>query len=512
MAIYKVYTGNPVFAGSDFYIHKRKRDIGKAANGNHMSDKDIAQVFSRQKEQAGEASKTHYKTLFLENLKLNNSSLALLSESFEEDTESIIAEIDKQLKQKLQATVNQQELEKLMGYYKSSAKASKDLLSGSREATAAFNSILQNLADATALIHGEYGAALASLLVYYKQDGRRKMSLAQMGERLSDAVSDFVNRNPAIPLDEAKIINAVQALARLGQSFSEGQTSTGRDIVKSNITKVVDSAFQTGFSEVIGSQLQSIAELRVKEELSKIVGSETVQVQKSDLQGYLTELQGDKAAGKTDILHPNVSVTIDKSAVTPNGGNIKMDIGISNKFYRSFAFPGASYDGQRLHFSSGSGGTLKEALETLFETDFQHYIAYNTLFQGASGLPAATIALQDILLTRQITRLFASRGGVEDFSQYVIVNGQVVSIWGLIQYALNNQVGLSASMDNDMSQGMVLHIQGRKEIFTHQSEKNARIRVPAVNAAINKATIMATVRVEKLITAIPETEIMQVQG
>ena len=54
---------------------------------------------------------------------------------------------------------------------------------------------------------------------------------------------------------------------------------------------------------------------------------------------------------------------------------------------------------------------------------------------------------------------------MEDFSQYVIVNGQVVSIWDLIQYALNNQVGLSASMDNDMSQGMVLHIQGRKEIF-----------------------------------------------
>ena len=79
MAQYKVYTGNPVFVGADFYIHKRKRDIGKAANGDHMGDKDIAQVFSRQKEQAGEAAKTFYKSLFLENLKLNNNSMELFS-------------------------------------------------------------------------------------------------------------------------------------------------------------------------------------------------------------------------------------------------------------------------------------------------------------------------------------------------------------------------------------------------------------------------------------------------
>jgi hypothetical protein len=43
-------------------------------------------------------------------------------------------------------------------------------------------------------------------------------------------------------------------------------------------------------------------------------------------------------------------------------------------------------------------------------------------------MAAANIALNDILLTRQINRIFASRGGVKDFSQYVLVNGMVVSI------------------------------------------------------------------------------------
>ena len=149
---------------------------------------------------------------------------------------------------------------------------------------------------------------------------------------------------------------------------------------------------------------------------------------------------------------------------------------------------------------------MKEALQTLFETDWQHYLAYNVLFQGSESLPAATIALQDILLTRQISRLFATRGGVKDFSQYVIVNGQVVSIWDLIMYAIDNNVGASTSMDKRGSQAVVLHIDGRKDIFSYSREINARKRVPGVNKAINKATVMATVRVEKLAEAIPKTE------
>lgn len=508
MAQYKVYTGNPVFVGADFYIHKRKRDIGKAANGDHMGDKDIAQVFSRQKEQAGEAAKTFYKSLFLENLKLNNNSMELINSVFEDDTGSMLEEIDKQLKKKLQAAINQEELSKLMALYKDSAKQSSELLSGTRQATAAFNNIVQNIADAALLVKGDLGTALASILTFYKGHGNRRMTLQDMGQNLSMAVNDFAKAYPYIPLEEAKIYEVVMALNRLAKSFTTGKTSTDKDIVDSNIADVVDSMFSRGFSEVIGSQLNSVAGLAINSELAKIKGSDTVQVQKSDIKGYLTELEGNAHAGKTDYEFPNVSVAIDKTKATPTGGEIKMSIGISNKFYRSSDFPGRAYAGQRIHFSSGSGGTVKEVLSSLLETNFQHYLAYNTLFQGASGLPAATIALQDIILTRQITRLFATRGGVKDFSQYVIVNGQVVSIWDLLQYASNTNVGLSKSMDKNSSQAVSLHIAGRTDIFEYAKEDNARVRVPNVNRVINKATVSAEVRLEKLVEAIPETEVI----
>ena len=75
-------------------------------------------------------------------------------------------------------------------------------------------------------------------------------------------------------------------------------------------------------------------------------------------------------------------------------------------------------------------------------------------------------------------------------------------------YASDTNVGLSSSMDKKGSQAIVLHIDGRKNIFNYSKEKNARKRVPGVNRAINKATIMATVRVEKLVEAIPRTEVI----
>lgn len=509
MAKYKVYTGDPVFVNKEeahYYIHKRKRDIGKAAQGNSMSDKDIASVFSRQKEQAGEAAKTFYKELFLANLKVSSPAMELLNNVFEEDKETIVKEIDKQVKEKLQSAINEKELKELMSSYQGAAKVSKDLLSEPTKAAAAFNTLLQCFIDASNLVLGIHGETLAGILSMYKKEGGPVTTLAEMGETLSYAVSGFVAQFPTIYTDKAKIVSVINALDRLATTFTTGKTSKNKDVLTSNITNIVDSVFSSGFSEVVGSQLKAVAGLKIQEELSKIKGTDQVRVQKSDLKGASTELAGRKAAGKTDILFPEVGVTIDKSEATPEGGHVKMNIGISNKFYRIYGFPGANYNGQTLHFSSGSGGSMKEALQTLFETDWQHYLAYNVLFQGSESLPAATIALQDILLTRQISRLFATRGGVKDFSQYVIVNGQVVSIWDLIMYAIDNNVGASTSMDKRGSQAVVLHIDGRKDIFSYSREINARKRVPGVNKAINKATVMATVRVEKLAEAIPKTE------
>lgn len=499
MATYKVYTGNPVFAGADFYIHKRKRDIGKAAGQNHMSDADIAAVFNKQKISAGEAAKTYYETLFLKNLKMSDEAMELLNGTFENDKEKMITEIDKQVKTALQKTINQDQLEKLMGLYKDSADISQGLMQA-ETALKSFNTLLENLAQASTLVRGPLGADLAACLRAQQMNFSNNLDLTKMGLRLYNALDNFIERNNFIPLDEIKMTYVVNALDRLAENLTYGKTSSGEDITKSNITQMVDKIFSKGFSEVIGSQLNSVAELTFDEELTKVVGDKSHKVQLTDTKGNQIGESGKKRAGKTDIKLSNVVVALNYENAAYNG-EVVMDIGISNKFYRSEAFPGIQYDGQSLSFSGGSGGTLREALNSLFDTDMEHYLAYNTLAYG-SKLPAANMALNDIILTRQLNRLFATRGGAKDFSQFVLVNGYVVSIWELIQYATNNTLGYSNSQTESASQGAALSIKGRPEILKAlTSSDNARIRVPKVNKAVNTATITAHIHVDKLSVA-----------
>ena len=366
-------------------------------------------------------------------MKVDKTSLDLFNTLFDTDGDKLMSEIDKEIKEKLQKSLNTEDLSKFMTVYRKGAELSKDLLGDTKTALTAFNDLLTCLEEASRLVHdNELGSQLAAILAMAHISNRsvQQVSLNYMGEKLQNAITDFLDVNPIVDLHEASILNVLTALQRFSKTLQEGKTTTGRNLTKGNITKVVDSIFQKGFSEVLGSQIMSTAELAVQEQLTKIVGGETYQVQTSSMQGYLKELQGTKRAGKTDISLPKTYVSITTSDPKAQGSSVEINLGISNKFYRSYGFPGADESTAltNVSFSSGSGGTLKEALESIFETDFQHYLAYNTFARGAGSLPAATVALQDLLLTRQINRLFASRGGIQDFSQYILVNGEVVSV------------------------------------------------------------------------------------
>jgi hypothetical protein len=120
-------------------------------------------------------------------------------------------------------------------------------------------------------------------------------------------------------------------------------------------------------------------------------------------------------------------------------------------------------------------------------------------------LPQATMALNDLFLSRQINRLFASRGGSIDFAQFILANGEIVSIWELILYAERFSVGLSNSMiqeqkrmGNDPNQALVLSIPDRKDILNAGSLEDTYRRVTETNQAISKATIQAHLHIDKL--------------
>ena len=60
-------------------------------------------------------------------------------------------------------------------------------------------------------------------------------------------------------------------------------------------------------------------------------------------------------------------------------------------------------------------------------------------------------------------------------------------------------------MKGSDQQAVVLHIRGRTRIFEPMKYKNARMRVPKVNMAINSAVITANIHTSKLAEALTPT-------
>jgi hypothetical protein len=91
----------------------------------------------------------------------------------------------------------------------------------------------------------------------------------------------------------------------------------------------------------------------------------------------------------------------------------------------------------------------------------------------------------------------------------MLINGNVVSIWEILQYVLNNDVGLSNSMDGSSSQGIVVTIPDRPDIYAsnkydplegkgYNPSISAWQRSHKVNAAIGSAKIYAKLHLTNL--------------
>ena len=174
-----------------------------------------------------------------------------------------------------------------------------------------------------------------------------------------------------------------------------------------------------------------------------------------------------------------------------------IDVGISTKSYVTQFF-GDIKNQKKQSFASGSGGTLKEALEAIFDNNIRPlYLSYN-IFAHGSKRPKEVKALNDLILTRQLVRLFSSRGGSKDFSQFMVINGRVVSIWQII-LATEKFVGLSNSLGG--AQQMVsLTIPNRVKIEDAEkaSYSDRYSRIKAINSEINKTRIYAHLHIDKL--------------
>ena len=490
------YTGGIDYQGN-IYVHLHARNIGRAEKGKRQNGASLVKLFNDSKQKAFEASKRDYKKLFFNSL--SSQSQELLNQIL--NNQDSFRKVQQQIGKQLQSYLSVESIEKLIDIQKNSNsfKMIENIFKRNQSAISSFNSLLNSMAQAAKILGTQQGAALA--VVLSDQAKTTNFSINQKGENLQKALLNFQQNNnkkriSGIELDQVNhIIGTINAFANNVQNFS---TATGKGLTEKGLRTTFNNIFSTGFGQALAAKVSQIGKKHIAQELIKLTGAKTTNIQMLDIEGNILQgLQNRSAAGKADLTMSDVKFSIEELEQ-----QISLNLGISNKLYRSYGFNNLSSNQMSGSYSSGSGGSLEEALYSSFSSGRLIYLAYNTIGHGKdnSEYSLAQQALHQVILTRQIVRLFSARGGNEDFSQFLFVNGQIIPIYEIIMSTLQN-ISKSQSQTGSEGQPLYLHIQNRQAIQheTHQAEKKNLKRISDVNQAFRKAKISAHVNIQNLI-------------
>ena len=489
------YTGS-IIAFNGYYIHYHQENIGKANNG---SVPNIVEIFHNHRKGVLDASKNAYRKMFESNV-ISTSSMALLGEVFSDD--KTFSELDKQMTEQVQAMINTQKLEKLMKIQKETIDKkdfSKLLSKKNSDKFAALDKLLTQLYKCCKILNSNNGGQLAAILATtIREEKKTKKSLVN----LHQALNNFIENNNGETIDEQRAVAAAEAINALALNLIDGKTRSGETLTASSVKNTVDYIFNTGFAEGVASILNDTVDKSIKKAVkTSLTGQNQVSGVTITMTGMEEVTDSTLRSGKVDIKFSNLQFNIQQTN-SLSGGTIFINAGISNKFYRTNHFPNLDKRKSKYanEYSSGSGGTFKEAIDTIFGNNiYNKYLAYN-IMAHRSKRTKETQMLQDLILTRQLVKLFSSRGGEDDFSQWMLVNGQVISIWQLIM-STGKFVGLSHSQihqTNNQTQLVSLSLPNTVNIEKQTTIIDPYVRVPLVNKLLNEMTIKAYVHLDNI--------------
>ncbi len=499
-AVRDYYSGPYRFNDTEnIYVHLHSRNIGRAMGGQPTSASEIINAFNWRKQQALQASKNQFKTLFLNSLNQNGADL--LQEAFSND--DIMTQLQKTIGDKLQEALAIDKMVKLMQLERIVAtdQFAEKILRESNKSIQAFNFLLKTLAEAYKLIDSDAGARFATVLSH---NGAKRATVAK-GQFLLKAMRKFQRDNNNILLTPLQIEQGkqiVETINVLGNALKTGETKGGDSITRGSIRRMIETIFNTGFAESISAIIKETAYVKLGQTFkASLTGSKQVEIQYSDQFGNLTNRSTQRAAyGKADATFDNITIILDGNN-TYDGLQVKLNIGISDKFYKRNFFPNLPKSDEKRSYtthsySSGAGGSLSEALQATFGANLRYlYYTYNVLgHSNESDWGMAKIALNEIILIRQIIRLFSARGGNQDFAQFMFVNGQIVPVWDIIMTTMNDISAFSLDSLINFKDGLndLTQVANNSQITTAQ-------RVYKVNKKINTAKISIHIDMSNLV-------------
>lgn len=471
---------------SNYYIHLHKRNIGTRAPGEVID-------FQKQKELVANQLKSNYVSLLKDNF--NSQIPEGLGEALDTKEEEFITTLNNQLKNKLQKDLATDKLYQLHNYAGDLQKAINS--SFNKDKLKDFSDALDVIAKCVSLMDG--GDALGAILLNAKKHSKNSKAL---GKALNKELKTFEVNNNLSTFSKESLISAKAQLDNLAFALNTGHFKSGGSLSADGLTTLLlNGLVSTQIAEGLGFMIANETKEVLSNAIVESVGSKAI------LSGDIFFNKGKKMYGKADILLKNVQMSLEGS-----GQEINLNLGVSSKFYKSQGFRtskgGKVKSNKQGTFHSGSGWTLGAALHTIFSGDKERYLAYNYMVHNLY-----TGEMNDVIATRQLLRLFSSIGVSEDFAMFMLVNGELVSIWDMVQYAVSNSLSLSQSRAKGSDQAIVLTIPDRLKIMENTKiEEKGLSPIDSVwkrsrlkNAQINKARIYAELRADKLAMAMSKT-------
>lgn len=473
---------------NNLYIHLNNLHIG-----SRISSGSKNLNFSELRKQMVDQLKLQYMSLLSEKIHVPGETLKTLSDSMNITEEELITEIDKEIKEKLQKDINVSKLQILFDTVKNGNLNQHLEAAINQKSIEELNSALEVISKCLDLLEGRNseGKSLGAALTLSMQNSN---SFVEVGNKLEKELNEWKKNNNLKLIKRQSLEASYNSLQNLSHVLQTGTfKSTGQNLTADGMRKLLSNGLiSTNIAEGLAFSMRSKADSLLRGVVAQSVGTRAVTIKYEDgVSGSITS--------KTDVLLPKVKIKLENLS-----DEISVDIGISSKFYTGKPFLGNSGK-EAGSFSSGSGGTLKEALSTIFLNANQNkYLAYNYLAHDENQKE-----MKDLILTRQLLRLFATMGSSEDFSQYMLVNGKVISVWQLVRY-----ISLD-DLDEKEKNGITLSISSKKSfkpVEKHQRrgesvKEVAWQRAREQNSIINEAKIFAKIHLKNLARAMANREI-----
>lgn len=532
---YQLYSNKPDFYMGYYYIHKHHKNIGRMDLQKPMSDNQMATLYRNYKygkdATLSDTLKNQYSELIYSSIRPitdDVTKLELLNSIFnpENTSEAILNKLHKELQKGFEDQFTPNKIIQMLNIEKSTnwtiSKNNKNadavalmkmLNQGDMsEAKAGFrflNQILQGMSEAVKLLNSPEGDKLGTILATGAT--RKFYDINKLGSYLRTNLVEFIKQNNGNTISAQDAVKAANLLLTVASSLESGLTSKGKKLTLGSLQGLVQKSFYSMLAEIFITNMQEAAEnatvkyiVQAISDINNNAGQEEVQLEFTDPEGHYSSHDplngGEKKQGKADAKFENVQVSLETFTGEDNG-YFTMSVGISNKAYITNHIGVGSLKKFTV-YSLGGGMTIGNALTLLFGGTGhirEKYLAYNILAQGEDKLPRSLKALQDTLLTRSIIYLAGARGKT-DFAQFMLLNGELLSVWDIVKFALGNDIGLSSSQQKKSNQsGIYLSIPNRKIFMKYAQSRFWARRVIKTNISIASAAMKAHIVPKQII-------------